>query len=286
MRFSPNIGSKMNLKKTDFSKIGRLRNFSNSCFIDSVLYPLLVYDNPSTEYLLQKENDISTELIKIRNTLRKGVSMHCINLRKKLKKYQINGFENFSDGLPRDADEFLKFLFLLLGAQDGENVQITYGVRGNKKIRTSKSVIKASPIFDVHYSESKSPTTLLTLVNFPDVALLNDPLKTNFGTFYERVQYVLPYKHSFMIFHVNRSKKGLIVPEQSIKLSCGRVLTLHAIILWNYFHYTTVMKHTEESFFYEYDDIKSGLTPIGSYKDILKWKNGNVLTNGVLYFYF
>ena len=307
---------------------GFLENFYNSCYMDSVLYALLITPNNFIDKLLTKrlKNDISgctikirtqiqKQLLQLRSALQTGVSMKCINFRNLLTQCTPTQFENFGDRGSKDADEFLKFLFYILDADDGENKQITYGTNSvatnvNKRflVESSTTIIKdASPIFDINYQLIKGEkyTTIQKLIaTADDSGELDTPLKIGTCKFNRRIQYNLPYKHKFLVIHLQRKSpdkkfnKKFVLPNLKLKLEGGNVLLLRAIIIWKNNHYTLMLRSSplpserlsDESpsewlYFNDIDPIRK-LISIGSYKDMVKYADNLVLTNGTLFFYY
>ncbi len=260
----------------DCQNIGHLENFNNSCYMDSVLFALLVIPNKfiNDEILNKKlvknfprctikaRCDIQKALRELKKDILSGKRSKCINFRRLLGQCYIQGFEDFSRYNERDADEFLKYLFSMFEVEKGHYIKYTYGtnkVQGkitNMDVTlTSKIHIKdTSPVFDINYQtllRIKPGSTLSHIINIPDDSgILDEPLRAKRKLFKRRIEYIKLYNYDYLVINLQRSlpegrgryidKK--VIPNETLTLSNGKILQLNAIVIWFPGHYVAMLR--------------------------------------------
>lgn len=292
-------------KMINQNKLGHLQNFEQSCYMDSVLFSLLAVPNVFVEKMLRKKlgkldgcnielrTKIQQEMREIKKSIIKGEQTKCVDFRKLLANCQVKGFEDFSKDEPRDADEFLKFIFRILEVENNTTKRLVYGTNtlGNISSKdltlTTKTIDKtASPVFDIDYYSIKKGTTQEFLKIIDDSGELDTTFESDDGDSYKRrIQITQAYSYDYLVLNFQRLGTKFnnqpIIPSPDIILGNGKSLSLNAIVVWEWGHYTSFIKCDNEWWFF--NDIGTKVSKIGSYFDMIKISK--VLTNSTLIFY-
>ncbi len=302
------------------AQLGSLANFNNSCYMDSVLFSLLAIPNSFIDkHILHKKlipfkssqdnikcpidvrKQIQQELVNLKKSIMKGERLKCINFRALLGKCKRKTFEDFSGNSPRDADEFLKYIFDIFEVEEGTNTAITYVTNklGHVKKENTTIVDKivtndASPIFDINYQSISKTTTLDKLIKKVDDSgrlskedryKLSKDGKVKY--FQRRLQYNRPTRHDYFIVNLERQApyqeflNTKVIPEETLSIG-NKILRLFAIVIWDEGHYTSMLKCKE---WHYYNDLVRDIKNIGTYKEMLSYNENIVQTNGTLFFY-
>lgn len=307
--------------------MGFLKNCGNSCYMDSVLFILLnipsqfIKNNILTKNVDPQIKTIQSELNTLKSNFEmSGITFSCSRLKKLLSPKA--GFEGFSSDLPKDVDEFLKYIFNIFNVEPFTIITKIYGTNSidNKDPLTLTSTNKntrEAPIIDINCNDPK--TNLLDILKTPeDSGMLDTPYKADNGKYYfRRLQCSTYVNFTYIVFNIKRlslTHSGasynrrfstkVIIPPKTVNNKI-----LRAIIVWMSGHYYIYFNTTgvpqahlqtgvpaahlpvgvsaystfDKSEYCKYDDL-IGISPIGTYEDVIGLND--VKTHSVMFFYF
>ena len=309
------------LTKTVCENLRGLKNVSNSCYMDSVLFLLLAIDNTYIREIMFKKGTTGN-LKKIRNALARIVlyirrlksrknSLTVTKLRTQLANCPISvGGSNFSQGGQEDAGEFLQRLVGLFNIYPANTSTTTFGtnslaksVPSRKKTLTSKIVDnKASIVHQVNSFDLQSRGTGIIKIRDLLKSTEDSGKLTNVNKFiangvtYDRRLAISQVDDSpYLVFYIMRQNvfgpkidtrikpaQQLTLPLKKTKLKfSGVVLHSGSRHVGHYYAYFRCGK-----IWYSYDDLVAKINLIGSFKTLMSGARGDkVMREGTLYFY-
>lgn len=277
----------------DWSTLGHLQNFRNSCYMDSVLFALLAIPNKFIWNMLTKRltNEmkkcsitsrykIQSELVNIKRAILKGEKMKCVELRNLIANCKLTGFEDFNSSRPQDADEFLKYIFQIL---EEENFKYKITNNGSTDLKnfvkiSSNDVCNASPVIDISLDVMNkiSSSTTAELLKIPETGKLDKPIVSN-GKKYDHISSQKIFlNYDYMVVHLPRAPFKKIIPSSEVNK-----LKLSSIVIWEGGHYYSYVNCGTT--WWLFDDLKNDLKKIGNYNELIKIPK--ISTHSVLVFY-
>lgn len=267
---------------------------NNSCYIDSVLMPLLsvksdfvktnILEKKIEKKLNEKYTEIQKELYFLSFYLQKGYQ----NLSSKNLRLLL--LEKFVGCNMEDAGEFLLYIFDIFKVEDVIRRKRTYVIDNDENIILISDVKhNSSPIISIHSSFLKKERVHLSDVikNFEETFLDKNNLYFYRGNYYSHlISYEFFVKAKYLVFYANRlyvengrEKRSYteIIPSEEIKIG-NDILKIFAIVMHENSHYFCYLKINGE--WYYYNDNPGGQ------KYVLKKVNSlNFFRNGILFFY-
>jgi hypothetical protein len=304
-------------KKSLSNVINGLKNFSNSCYIDSVLVALfasenkfiddnilnkdlrseklkLISCNRDGETDLKIKQNIQHQLILISNSIKKKsdvVIEKCKDLRKLFKYCSVGS--DFSSSSTEDSGEFLQYLFGLFNINCNIIKKTTYFTNNlvphipkGELILSSNISENFSPVLPISvYSilEKKRFNTSDFINQVEDAILDENNLYNLNGTKYMRRIEIktLTKAEDYLVFYVQRLLLKKRVYTEIFPDPKIFNLKLSAVVVHKQNHY--VCYFCKGGIWFLFNDLSSEIEVIGFYKQLLQHEE--VLKYSVLYFY-
>lgn len=254
-----------------------LINVGNSCYQDAILMALFVNKNSivNEKILSQKDNILNPELITLIDNIRNNKNCNILELK---KKYIANKFEDFSDNLAHDANEFLNFFF----EQFKFNIAIQYSktvfVNENSFLALKTEKHESFPIFHIPYYDGEYE--LINCLSTTEYNKLDTPYKMN-GKLFNTTVVKKKIVSDYVIFYSDRKNletRVKLIPNEKINQ-----LNLFAIVIFINGHYFSIIKNNNKYFCC--DDLKTEPIVLGNYEEIMDKHNDLITICGTMYFY-
>jgi ubiquitin C-terminal hydrolase len=293
-------------------EFGLFKNINNSCYIDSILLPLLlptilgydnfIYDsiinsNPTEDCSINIRDSLvqiikhikQKDIIKVQKDNSKTI---CIDFRNLLRTYcsQYMSQENaFYTSRMQESGEFLTFILDRFTTDVAVRIsKFKYINTQTKKNHTEQrtnpisSVVVSVPFAKIQNQEK--PTNIQQYLQENTEAIVINPTYNKVETNEKLIE------SPFIIFNIFRKQpygtfnfsKSPIVPTKFLTLDSGQKFYLYAVTIYTPGHYTCYLLCGNT--WYYYDDMRPSFEKVGSFKKLLLSKP-NPITNGTQYFY-
>jgi ubiquitin C-terminal hydrolase len=295
--------------------IGLFKNIGNSCYMDSILLPLLLptilnYNNFIYNQILNSDtnNDCSKNIQILLNKMVSGIKsgqilkvqkksekkITCINFREileKVCKQYIDEQTIFYGSDMQDSGEFLDFMLRRF------NTDLAVRKRNTKYINTKTKKQEIAP--DIYNSNSSISVSIPygTIFNIKNSVNIKDFLEEKTEAVisnpsYDKAEITEKLIDTpFIIFNVSRKIPSIktaaflktpIIPTKFLTLDSGKKFYLYAITVYQALHYTCYLLCGNN--WYYYNDLGPSFKKIGSFEDLLISKPSPI-TQGTQYFY-
>ena len=268
-----------------------LTNFSNSCYLDSILIALFSsYHRVIVQLILQKDisrlkkqwkgdtSRLQYELFELAKYISGSTNEEektCNRLRNLCTSSQ-----NFDGVEMQDAGEFLLFIFGIFEVETTTKHRITYvtnNLEDNDDLVTTFSETQiSSPMLTLFLNKPYLQNLKESLYSVEDSILSNDNLYK--GYYRRRIEINKVISSIYIIVNVQRTDYRPVEIPRKIG-----ILKLHSVVCFYKQHYVCFSKYNHNWYYYD-DTASNKVTYIGKFKDTLK-KQINPVYNGVLFFY-
>lgn len=292
-----------------------LVNIESSCYLDSIITPLLLINNKfiNDELLTlsdkktQYQNMIILKLQEFQRNIISGIHDKCTELRKIFKYFPT--CEEYNKGGEKDSGEFMTYIFTTIFNVNNmiEYIEI-YGTNSRNQIHVfDKRKEKRGNIKYIEYSLIQNTNKIYNLQDFLKVSIIDtiEPLpirdKQNLSdseSNSENIEFYVDKKirietiidADFLIYNIERLNRvtnkilnSKIIPNKFIILNSGKMLALSIIVIYQLHHYYSYFRVCDT--WYYYNDIIRGknINKIGSYENLLTKQD--IFTQGVQYIY-
>jgi hypothetical protein len=270
----------------------------------------------SRELDFSNRQKVQHDLIQIAESIRgKKHVEYCVDLRATLRNCPTP--DNFSETGMKDPAEFLIYILKLFNVDKSVRVQTVYSTNYIGNIYDLE-FYPENPLFTVEKFSIKENENIVQFIDKTYLSNLENKIYyiSKFLTSVDAVIEGSPkttiytkslYSSPYVIFYVERTSfstrdynalikgddinlerlriqliKTKIIPTMTITLNDGSRFQLSSIVIYQSYHYTCYFKCGIN--WYYYDDLKSKIITVGSYKKMINSKPSPV-TNGILYFY-
>lgn len=250
------------------------RNSKNSCFMDSILFPMLAVPNNYFDRTLFKTDKCESKLEEIKMALyeqamslrtTRNLKLKCVSLLKYVKE-----LSPFLQGEQQDDSEFLISLMDIFGLKPTTIRRNRYTSDDQQNWTLSSSIVEQVPVIEFYISEDYDSRVDIIdwlqrehINNYQNVAVNDWPRGSDERPhqFSKEVEHIL--SSEAILFHVNRKIAGeklnteVRFPEYVKRSDTGDLLELSIVTIHHGSalggHYTCYFKYDGEWF--EYDDL-------------------------------
>ena len=289
-------------KKLEISGLSNYKGFS--CFMDSVLVPILVIDSKLRDDILNSSSTedcalkVKQSLIDLKNNIEKGNNQNCSLLINILKNCE--NFKEMMSGEQQDDHEFLVRLLQLFKIEP-TNVKeqyYTWDIKDKWRLKNDRDIKYG--ILEINLLEYPENGNILEVYqqgvfsDFSNSPINEKPFKgdADKGEL-DRVDYTYSVNRimnsDYLIFHTSRKmfnsklKVQITIPQTIKNIENGKEYSLSIITVHiggsQGGHYISFFKYNDK--WYLYDDLNSKIIEI----DFEKYKS-TIYTNSSMIFYF